>query len=44
MNSLSLVKLINNEPVISHIIVSENTDNKQKSIQDLIVRFKSDFE
>ena len=44
MNSLSLVKLINNEPVISHITISENTNNENTSIRKLIDNYKSDFE
>ncbi len=44
MNSLSLVKLINNEPVVSHIIISENTNNANISIRKLIDNYKKDFE
>ena len=40
----SLVRKINGELKVSHIVIAENTDNKQKSIKDLIARNLSDFQ
>lgn len=40
----SLIQIVSSEPKVSHVVISENTDNKQKNIQDMIVRNLSDFQ
>jgi phage regulator Rha-like protein/ribosomal protein L7/L12 len=40
----TLVEMIDNEPRISHIVIAEQTENKPKSVLDLITKNKSDFE
>lgn len=40
----ALVQEKNGELKVSHTVIAENTDNKQKSIQDMIVRNLSDFQ
>ena len=40
----SLVRKINGELKVSHIVIAENTENKQKSIKDMIARHLSDFQ
>lgn len=39
-----LIEIIEKEPRISHSVIAENTDNKNKSIQDRILKNLSDFE
>lgn len=40
----SLIQIVSSEPKVSHVVIAENTDNKQKNIQDMIVRNLSDFQ
>ncbi|MGJ0341650.1 Rha family transcriptional regulator [Aliarcobacter cryaerophilus] len=40
----TLIELVNEEPRVSHRVIAENTNNKHKSIQDLISRHISLFE
>ncbi|EJF05857.1 Phage regulatory protein Rha (Phage_pRha), partial [Thiovulum sp. ES] len=40
----SIVEMIDNEPRISHIVIAEQTENKPKSVLDLITRNIIDFE
>ncbi|MEV9527816.1 Rha family transcriptional regulator [Aliarcobacter butzleri] len=40
----NLIQIVSSEPKVSHVVIAENTDNKQKNIQDMIVRNLSDFQ
>ncbi|MFY9085372.1 Rha family transcriptional regulator [Aliarcobacter cryaerophilus] len=40
----NLIQLVNEEPRVSHRVIAENTNNKHKSIQDLISRHINLFE
>jgi phage regulator Rha-like protein len=39
-----IVEMSNEEPVVSHRLIAESTDNKEKSILDIITRYKEHFE
>lgn len=40
----NLIQIVSSELKVSHVVIAENTDNKQKNIQDMIVRNLSDFQ
>jgi phage regulator Rha-like protein len=43
-NNSNIIEFIKNEPRVSHRVIAEHTQNKQKSILDLITRYLKDFQ
>jgi len=38
-----LIKIVENEPRVSHRVIAENTNNNQKNVNEIIRKYEDDF-
>jgi len=38
-----LIKVVENEPRVSHRVIAENTNNNQKNVNEIIRKYEDDF-